>query len=128
MFNSLARGHAEPSDFDPIDTGEEDFSPVPPELLPRFAERAISPLHHEKFFTAVRSAIAQGMTSKQTLKGEFGEVVCAALKSNNMPAPATAREILSFISKLDPADATGSTLPWRHAQCAPAVEELTLQG
>ena len=101
---------------------------MPLDLIPRNAERAISSRCPEQFRTLLAAALNHGLVSKQTLKEKFGDVVCVALKSNRMPDPATHRSILSFLSELDPTNATGSKHPWRHAQCARPAAEPAPQG
>lgn len=86
----------------------------------------------EIFCLLCKLAINEGMVSHQTLKERFGDTIPKnadrATQKWAMPDPATTREILTFFSTLDPNAATGSKLPWRHAQCAQAEAAQVLPG
>ena len=129
QFNPLDRDY-EPTRAAAMATGRSLYAS---EFLDTVSEQLRAPkTDPETFCLLCKLAINEGMVSHQTLKERFGEAIPKnADKTTHkwaMPDPATTREILTFFSTLDPNAATGSKLPWRHAQCAQPEAMPTLPG
>lgn len=92
--------------------------PAPPaiqlDLLPAVASRTVRNFSFPTFQVVMKEAIEQGLVSKQSLGERFGVDVLSMLRKERNPDPATCREILTFISELDPKDAIGVAHNWKH--------------
>lgn len=93
-------------------------------LLP-VAQRALKNPSSDVFKVVYKTAIAEGLTTQQTIKDMFGRDVLLVLKSSKRnPSPAQQRSILEFICTLDPAEATGRKEQYRHADPRRPAPEL----
>lgn len=118
QFNPLDRDY-EPHRTAVMSTGQSLYAK---DFLPTVSEQLRAPKPDpETFCLLCKLALNEGMVSHQTLKERFEDAIPKnadrATHKWAMPDPATTREILTFFSTLDPNAATGSKLPWRHAQC-----------
>ena len=104
------------------DESNEHFNPstpddkpsIPLDVLPAVASRAIRNFDPNTFRVVLNVAIDQGLVSKQTLGKRFGSNVLVAIRKDATLDPATSRGILSYISELDPSEATGAEQNWKH--------------
>ena len=114
--------------YDPVSDNSKSAPPIPLDLIPMVAARALRIFEIDTFRVVYKSAVVTGLVSEQEIKDTFGKDVYNSLKNERDPDPATCREILSFLSTRDPEKASGNKLPWRHSRCARAEEAPTPQG
>ena len=89
--------------------------------IPNTAKTLLQKFDGDAFRELCKNALQRGFVSRQQLCSEFNNFPRKVDKAENkwpLPDPVTRREILTMLSTLDPKQATGSILPWRHSQCA----------
>lgn len=119
-------------DYSPLNKGRElviaegEFKNVAADLIQNFDA--------DDFRHLCKIAIRDGYISRQDLVTKIGDIIprnVDKLADNikwAVPSPTKTREILSLFSTLETSNATGSKLPWRHAQCAQPEAEPALPG
>lgn len=90
--------------------------------VPETAYALLEKFDAATFRTLCQVAVIDGYTSRQVLREKFGDALPRNVEKLSeavwpVPNPATMRRILEFLATTSPDHATGSTLPWRHAQC-----------
>jgi hypothetical protein len=129
MFNPFFADAAKP--FNPANALYE--KPNLPQPVPVVAMKLRDKFDPNIFRTLCQVAIIDGYTSRQALREKFGDAIprnVEKLSETNLwpvPNPALTRQILDFFADC-PIQPIGSTLPWRHAQCAQPEVEPTLPG
>ncbi len=111
--------------FNPL-ACEEVRPPLHQSQIPSAADVALKKSEWSRLSEIYTSAIAWGMTSSQIIAQKFGDDTPDLIQSGSTLNPAKCASVLKFLSSLNPDNATGNKLPWRHAQCALVAATPTL--